>query len=144
MKLEEPGAEADPAREDVIDEDGGPPGLRRADLDGDAAKAKRQEIRNWKLHRRSDKTLGDLAREVNPIVQGWINYYGRFYKSMLAPLLRRIDEYLVRWAKRKYKRLRGYTRQAKRWLARVARREPQLFAHWQLGVRPEGWTMGAV
>jgi RNA-directed DNA polymerase len=44
-------------------------------ISDEAAKAKRQEIRNWKLHRRSDKTLKDLAREVNPIVQGWINYY---------------------------------------------------------------------
>ena len=38
-------------------------------------------------------------------MQGWINYYGGFYKSELYPLLRRIDTYLVRWAKRKYKRL---------------------------------------
>ena len=41
----------------------------------------------------------------NSIVQGWINYYGRFYKSMLYPFLRRINEHLVRWAMRKYKRL---------------------------------------
>ena len=39
-------------------------------------------------------------------VQGWVNYYGRFYPSMLAKSLRRIDEYLVRWAMRKYKRLK--------------------------------------
>jgi RNA-directed DNA polymerase len=112
-------------------------------ISDDAAKAKRQEIRNWKLHRRSDKTLGDLAQEVNPIVQGWINYYGRFYKSMLAPLLRRIDEYLVRWAMRKYKRLRRRWPKAWRWLAGVAGREPNLFAHWRMGVRPTGWAVGA-
>jgi RNA-directed DNA polymerase len=57
----------------------------------------------------------------NKVVQGWINYYGRFYRSGLHPLLRRINAYLVRWAKRKYKRLRG---------------------QWRL-VRPDGWTMGA-
>ena len=112
-------------------------------ISDDAAKAKRQEIRNWKLHRRSDKTLKDLAREVNPIVQGWINYYGRFYKSMLAPLLRRIDEYLVRWAMRKYKRLRRRRTRAWGWLASVAGREPNLFAHWRMGVRPTGWAVGA-
>jgi len=94
------------------------------------------------LNVRSDKTLDDLARMFNKVVQGWINYYGRFYKSRLCPLLRRINDYLVRWAKRKYKRLRGHTRRAKRWLARVARREPKLFAHWKI-VRPDGWTMGA-
>jgi RNA-directed DNA polymerase len=80
----------------------------------------------------------------NGVVQGWINYYGRFYKSRLYQLLFRINEYLVRWALRKYKRLRGHLRRAKRWLARVARREPNLFAHWKLGVRPAGWAMGAV
>jgi RNA-directed DNA polymerase len=112
-------------------------------ISDDAAKAKRQEIRNWKLHRRSDKTLKDLAREVNPIVQGWINYYGHFYKSMLAPLLRRIDDYLVRWAMRKYKRLRRRWSWAWRWLTGVAGREPNLFAHWRMGVRPTGWAVGA-
>jgi len=60
----------------------------------------------------------------------------------LCPLLRRINEYLVRWATRKYKRLRGHSRRARRWLVRVARREPKLFAHWRI-VRPDGWTMGA-
>ena len=67
----------------------------------------RREIRCWRLHRRSDKSLDDLARMVNPIVRGWINYYGRFYKSGLYPSLRHINDYLVRWAMRKYKRLRG-------------------------------------
>ena len=42
----------------------------------------------------------------NPIVQGWINYYGRFYKSMLFLILRHINEHLVRWAMRKFKRSR--------------------------------------
>jgi RNA-directed DNA polymerase len=103
-----------------------------------------RELRSWRLNCRSDKTLGDLAHMFNSVVQGWINYYGRFYKSGLYPLFRRMNEYLVRWAKRKYKRLYGHTRRARRWLARVARRDPTLFANWRLGVRPDGWTMGAV
>ena len=68
---------------------------------------------------------------------------GRFYKSMLYPVFRRFNEYLVRWAMRKYKRLRRHYTRAVEWLASVARREPRLFAHWRLGVRPDGWTMGA-
>ena len=55
---------------------------------------------------RTDLTLDDLARWLNPIVGGWINYYGRFYRSALFPLLRRVNAYLRRWAGRKYKRLR--------------------------------------
>jgi len=109
----------------------------------DAKKAIGREIRSWRINCRSDKTLTDLARMFNPIVQGWINYYGRFYKSMLYPVLRRINEYLIRWAMRKYKRLRGHLTRAVEWLAGVARREPNLFAHWRFGVRPDGWTVGA-
>ena len=64
----------------------------------DAVTAMGREIRSWHIARRSDKSLDDLALMFNSIVQGWINYYGRFYKSMLYPLLRRINEHLVRWA----------------------------------------------
>ncbi len=110
----------------------------------EAVKEMGRELRSWRINCRSDKTLGDLAHMFNSVVQGWINYYGRFYKSRLYPLLYRINEYLVRWARRKYKRLRGHLRRAKGWLARVARRAPNLFAHWKLGVRPAGWAMGAV
>jgi len=109
----------------------------------DAKKAIGREIRSWRINRRSDKSLSDLARMFNPIVQGWINYYGRFYKSMLFLVLRRLNEYLVRWAMRKYKRLRRHLSRAVNWLASVARRVPRLFAHWRVGVRPGDWTVGA-
>jgi len=102
-----------------------------------------QKLRSWRINRRSDKTLDDLAQMVNIVVQGWINYYGRFYKAKLYPLLKRINTYLVRWAKGKFKRLHGSYPRARQWLVRVARREPTLFAHWRSGVWPEGWTMGA-
>src|SRR6266536_1295474 len=88
-------------------------------------------IKRWRLHLRSGLTLTDLARTINPIVRGWINYYGRFYRSKLIALLRRIDDYLVRWAMKKYKRLRGHPPRARRMLASVQRREPALLAHWQ-------------
>jgi len=102
----------------------------------DAKKAIGKEIRSWRINRRSDKTLGDLARIFNPIVQGWINYYGRFYKSRLYPILRRINDYLVRWAMQKYKRLRRHADRARRWLHAVAGRAKALFAHWRLGLVP--------
>ena len=99
--------------------------------------------RSWHISRRSDKSLTDLARMFNPIVQGWINFYGRFYKSMLFLVLRRINERLVRWAMRKFKRVRGHYTRAVEWLVSVYRRAPVLFAHWRVGVRPDGWTVGA-
>jgi RNA-directed DNA polymerase len=107
------------------------------------ASASGREIRRWQLHRWSGKTLADLARSINAVVQGWINYYGRFYRSELVRLLKRINEYLVRWARWKYKRLRRSPAKACRFLAEVYRREPDLFAHWRFGARPDGWTMGS-
>jgi RNA-directed DNA polymerase len=109
----------------------------------DAMKAMGREIRSWHIARRSDKSLDDLARMFNNIVQGWINYYGRFYKSRLLHFLRRLNRHLMRWACRKYKRLKRRERRAMAWLAEIARRSPRLFAHWRLGARPDGWAMGA-
>lgn len=97
-----------------------------------ASKSMRQTIRNWQVNRHSDKSLNDLARKINPIIRGWINYYGRYYKSELYPVFRQLDYGLVRWAERKYKRFRGKFRAPKQWLEAIANREPQLFAHWCL------------
>jgi group II intron reverse transcriptase/maturase len=97
-----------------------------------AAKAMRRTLRRWALHDRSDKSLEDLARMSNPVVQGWINYFASFYKSALYPTLRHVDQVLARWAARKYRKLRGHLRRARHWLARVAQTRPRLFAHWKL------------
>jgi RNA-directed DNA polymerase len=99
-----------------------------------AAKAIRQQIRCWRLHWRTDQSLVELASRINPIVRGWINYYGRFYRSWLYNRsLRRINAYLVRWAQWKYKRLRHHARRAWAWLNAVHDRSPSLFAHWAIG-----------
>ena|SRR5829696_4227819 len=102
----------------------------------DAAVRMSREIRTWHIPKRSDKSLSDLARMFNPIVRGWLNYYGRFYKSMLYPLLQHLNTKLVQWATRKYKRLRRRERRARLWLRRIARQEPRLFAHWRFGAYP--------
>jgi len=106
-------------------------------VSNEAAKKMRQEMRSWRIHLRSDKAIDDLARMWNPVLRGWIQYFGRFYKSALYPVLRHFNALLVRWALRKYKRLRGHRRRAEHWLGRLARREPRMFAHWHLlGLRP--------
>ena len=86
-----------------------------------AAKSMRAEIRSWQIHRNSDKSLRHLAAIVNPKLQGWINYYGRFYKSALYPIFNRLNRSLQRWAMRKYKKLRGRKRRATHWLGRIAK-----------------------
>ncbi len=105
-------------------------------MSNDAGTVIRQHIRRWRLHQCSDLSLGDLARMVNPMLRGWINYYGHFYKTGLYPTFRNLNGYLFRWAQQKYKRLRGHTWRTWRWLQSIARRDPNLFAHWQLGVLP--------
>lgn len=97
-----------------------------------AAKAMRQEMRRWRLHWQNDRSLDDLARACNPKVRGWINYYGRYYKSALNPVFRQLNSSLVKWARWKYKKLRSHKTRAAEWLGQVAKREPSLFAHWQL------------
>jgi RNA-directed DNA polymerase len=109
----------------------------------DAAKKIRHTIRRWRIHLWSGTHLTEIAREINQVVRGWINHYGRFYPSWLAKSLRRIDEYLVRWAMRKFKRLKRHRKRAWAFLANVFAREPKLFAHWRV-VRASDRTVGAV
>ena len=101
-------------------------------ISGKAKKAKGKQIRDWHLNRRSSADLSSLAREINPQVQGWINYYGAFYRSELCFLAWRINEHLVRWAMHKFKRFRGKYAKAMAWLQKVYQYKPGLFAHWQL------------
>jgi RNA-directed DNA polymerase len=108
-----------------------------------AGKAIREEIQGWKLPLRSDKAIEDLSRMFNPKIRGWLQYYGQYYRSALYPYMRQLDRSLAHWAHRKYKKLRGHLRRAQHWIARISRRDPKLFAHWQMGVR-RGSMAGAV
>ena len=108
-----------------------------------AKKAKGQQIRAWHLNRRTGTDLSSLAEGLNPQVRGWISYYGAFYRSELTFLAKRIDDHLVRWAMQKFKRLRGRPQKAWAWLRDVRKREPTLFAHWQLITPIQGRSVGA-
>ncbi len=102
----------------------------------DAMKAMRQTVRGWHLQLKCDKELSDLSNMFGPVLRGWANYYGRFYPTALKPLWRHVNDYLVRWMRRKYKRLaRGLTRAA-RALGRLAERAPRSFVHWERGFTP--------
>lgn len=96
----------------------------------DALKAISREVRRWRLHTRTRQELDNLADWINPIVRGWIGYYGRFHRSALRPLLMRINGYLVRWARKKYRRLGSFKR-VRRWWFGVVERQPELFFHWR-------------
>jgi RNA-directed DNA polymerase len=96
----------------------------------------RRTIRSWRIHRRSDLTFPEIVAHINLRVTGWIAYYGRFYKSALYAVLRGINTYLMRWARRTYKSLKRSPKRAWAFLLDMANRVPGMFAHWRFGVPP--------
>jgi group II intron reverse transcriptase/maturase len=105
----------------------------------DALKKMSAQVRSWRLHLRTWHTIGSLAREINPVVRGWMQYYGAFYRSALLPLLRRINAYLMRWLRKKYKRLHPPDKARACW-ERLTAQYPRLFAHWAWV--PYSWWSG--
>ncbi|MFE3229398.1 group II intron reverse transcriptase/maturase [Nocardia sp. NPDC059228] len=97
------------------------------------------EVRSWRLHHRTGSTFAQLARAINPIVTGWMRYYGAFYPSALHPLLTRINSYLVRWIRCKYRRLKP-VKKARRAYRNAVRKYPAMFRHWQW--TPHAWRTG--
>ena len=103
-----------------------------------AAKSIRQTIRGWRMaSTRNNQHLEDLARSFNPVMWGWENYYGRFYRSKFLRVLRHFNTALAAWVRRKYMRFRRRKRASMHWLGRIARRDPKLFVPWQIGAKPE-------
>ncbi|MDR5769900.1 reverse transcriptase domain-containing protein [Caballeronia sp. LZ028] len=98
-----------------------------------AAKSMRLRMRRWRLHGRNDLELVEVARWTQPVLLGWVRYYGRFRPSALRGALRTLDSFIVRCAQRKYKKLRTHMLRAWGWLRRLKTQRPTLFAHWTLG-----------
>jgi len=101
-----------------------------------AMKAMNEKMKGWRTVKASDSKLIDVAKEINPFIRGWINYYGKFYTSKLKSFMHIVNIKLARWVRRKYKHLRPSEMKAIRWLAGICERSPNLFAHWQLGSKP--------
>lgn len=110
-----------------------------------AKKSMAAVIRGWRLGRRTDLSFREIAAMINRVVAGWINYYGRFYKSLLISFLAdRINPHLVRWAMRKFKHLHRWPSKARKRIAQIASHYPGMFVHWRHGALPAGSTTGAV
>jgi group II intron reverse transcriptase/maturase len=99
-----------------------------------AMQAMRSAIRDLNLRRQTQLSLQDIARQLNPFLRGWIQYYGRYAPSALAPLLRYVNQTLLVWTMRKFKRFKTHKIRAGQFLQRLAAARPDLFAHWQLGM----------
>lgn len=97
-----------------------------------AAKRIRLTMRRWNIQRRSDLSLEDLSKFCTPVIRGWINYYSFFRKRDVLGLMGHFDRKLQRWATRKFKSLKRSQSKANKWLTDVAKRDSNLFPHWQL------------
>ena len=110
-----------------------------------AMKTMNERMKHMGIFRTSDSTLTDLAKKLNPVIRGWINYYGKFYKAKLKNFMHMINIKIANWARRKYKNLRPSEMKAIRWLHGISQINSNLFAHWTIGVKPsEGWIIRAV
>lgn len=90
-----------------------------------------------KQHRkRALLSLEDLAEQLNPILRGWTNYFKPFTASAVHKVLSRVNLSLARWTMKKLKRYKRKFKAALAWLGRVAATRPNLFYHWQMGIRP--------
>ncbi len=99
-----------------------------------ALKTMRSTIRDLNIRRQTQLSLADIARTLNPLVRGWIEYYGRYAPSALSPMLRYVNQTLVRWAMRKFKRFRAHKIRASRFLQKLVREKMSLFVHWRIGM----------
>ncbi len=103
----------------------------------DALRSMRQTIRGWHLQLKCDKEIMDLSTMFNAVLRGWHNYYGRFYGSAMSVIWKHMNDYLVRWMRRKYKNLARHKTRARHALAKLAQSCPNAFVHWKLGYSPK-------
>jgi RNA-directed DNA polymerase len=102
----------------------------------EAMKAMNQTLRGWKLQLKNEWHIEEIAGFINPVLQGWHQYYGKFYKTAMKWLWRNINDYLCKWIMRKYRKYKRHKVKAFDYLARIAKSFPNLFVHWRLGYIP--------
>lgn len=99
----------------------------------EALTAMRQKVRSWRIKRQTSRTLAELSKEYNPVLKGWANYYGRFYKTALAPLWRSVNNHLLHWLMWKHKWLRRRKGKARKAFEQMAQSKTCAFIHWKMG-----------
>ena len=102
-----------------------------------ALKAMRAAIRDLNIRRSTQVSLADIARKLNPLLRGWIAYYGRYTPSALSALFRYVNLTLLAWVRRKFKRYKGHKVRAAGFVEKLARTRPDLFVHWRRGMTGE-------
>lgn len=91
------------------------------------------EIRSTQFQRWTNRSIEEIAAFFNSKFTGWINYFGKFRKHELYPLIRDFDRRLIDWARRRYKRFKRSFTKACKWYYRFKYKNSGLFAHWRMG-----------
>ena len=100
-----------------------------------AIKFMRAKTKKYNFRNRTDLSLVEIARWYNPILNGWLNYYGKYTRSAMYPVWRHFNKTLIAWAMRKYKSLQRHKTRASLFLEGIAEKQPNLFAHWRAGMQ---------
>lgn len=93
-----------------------------------------RKIKEWRLLWQTNKRLEDLALKYNPVIRGWLNYYGNYGRIELARILQGINKHLCLWIQRKYKKYKHKPYRARTLLRKIIQANKQLFAHWKVGI----------
>jgi group II intron reverse transcriptase/maturase len=99
-----------------------------------ALKAMREKIRELHIRHQTQLSLNEIARLINPLLRGWIGYYGRYAPTALLPIHRYVNQTLLAWVMRKFKRFNRHKAQAGRFLQKIAREHAGLLVHWHIGL----------
>ena len=82
------------------------------------------------VNKLSFKSIVGVAQFLNPMIRGWVHYYGKFKMFELTKVFRLLSMRLVWWARKRYKRYKTSIRKAYKWLASIRKQFPTLFYHW--------------
>ena len=96
----------------------------------------RAKMKQWNMLRMAGCQIEEIAAEINPVIRGWINYYGKFYSSKMRSFLREVNLRIVKWARTKYLKVRPSVIKGLQWLKSISQKQPNLFAHWTYGSLP--------
>ena len=95
-----------------------------------AVKKINEAMRKWKIQKWVESTVKEMAKSINPILRGWINYFGAYNRSRLYRVFVKLNDRIIRWSMNKYKGM-GKKR-AIIWVRKLREKDRKLFAHWNI------------
>ena len=99
-----------------------------------SSKSMREHIRSLGIRNRSDLSLQEIANKCNPILSGWIAYYGCYNRTALNSVMLHFNKTLMAWAMHKYKKLKRRRTKASLFVKKIQKENPLMFSHWKAGL----------